>query len=266
MKRTYLVGLILSLTLLLSGFSLQAQENAEAQPAETQMFALWELHTSPSKMGQMVEAWKKMLAKMKEHDVPAQYGILTVDDGRFVITMPIENMADLDTDPLEGMAKTIGPEGMKELFMPMFELADKVDSYTLVMPKGQSFFTDADPRADAPYRRWDYFSFEPRAMMKISELAQKVNALYTKYDAPLGYIVYRDGMGIAGPLVVVENWGASEAELYENKLADMSDEFKKELQALRAEIGEHLVASQTFIGYYHADLSYEGPADVAKKE
>ena len=103
-------------------------------------------------------------------------------------------------------------------------------------------------------------------MMEISSLAKKVNALYAKYDAPLGYIIYRDGMGIAGPLVVVEYWGESQAELYENKLADMSDEFKKELQELQAEIGQHLVSKETFVGYYHEDLSYQGPADVAKNE
>ena len=256
----------MSLTLLMPLFPLQAQENTNVGPPETQMFAVWEITVAPANMSKMIAAWKNAIAKMKEHDVPTTFNILTVDDGRFLITSPIENLGQLDQDPMAGMAKVIGMEGMMGIFQPFYDNANSLNSYVIRMPKERSYFSSEDPREGANYRMWVHLTIDPSATMKIDKLAKKSVDLEKKYNSPFGYIVYRDELGMLGPKVIVEYWGDSTADLYQNKLAEMSEEYQKERKALSAEINELVVSSETFIGYYHADLSYEGPAVVAKKD
>lgn len=256
----------MSLTLFLTSFSLQAQENATVGPEETQMFAVWEITVSPANTPKVIAAWKNATAKMTEHDVAATFGIMTVDDGRFLISSPIENLAQLDQDPMADMAKTIGREGMMEIFQPIYDNAITLNSYVIEMPKEKSYFPSDDPREGANYRKWVHYSFEPTATMMINDLAEKVMALNQKYKVPGGFVMYRDGLGMIGPKVIVEYWGKSTSDLYVDKTNDLPEEYKKEQQALNAEIAKHLVGVETFMGYYHEDLSYEGPADMAKKD
>ncbi|MFK7921768.1 MAG: hypothetical protein AB8H47_07405 [Bacteroidia bacterium] len=266
MNITFPVRLLMSLTLFLTSYSLHAQESTAVGPQDTQMFAIWEMTVSPANMPKVIEAWKNAKAKMTEHQVPTTFNIMTVDDGRFLITSPIENLGQLDQDPMAGMAKVIGMEGMMGIFQPFYDNATSLNSYVIRAPKERSYFSSEDPREGANYRMWVHLTIDPSAVMKIDELAKKSVDLEKKYNSPFGYVIYRDELGMLGPKVIIEYWGDSTADLYQNKLAEMSEEYQKERKALSAEINELVVSSETFLGYYHADLSYEGPAVVAKKD
>lgn len=256
--------LFMGLLFLFASLSVQAQSG----PPESQMFAVWEITTSPAEVSVLIKSWKNVIVKMKEHQVPMTMQCFTTDDNRFLLVSPIDNMAQLDKDPLQKMGEAIGPEGMKEIFMPMYENAGNLKNYIVRMPANLSYMPDSEenPNADAPYRMWTYMKFKPEAGMMIADFAKEAQAIYQKHNAPIGYWFFRDEMGLDAPLVVLQNWAGSRADLYENWQAEMPEAFRKEMGAFQQKIGKHLESVNTVMAYHHQDLIYDGSVEMAKKD
>ncbi|WP_178989080.1 hypothetical protein [Winogradskyella schleiferi] len=181
--------LILSIALFAFNFS-------NAQDEQPTMFVV---HTDNVKF-EMMPKYEEIALKFKqsceENDMKdMSWTTISVEDGRYVYVSPIKNMADLDTNPMQGLAQKMGKEKMGKMFDDMDECYDShSDAIIHYVPK-LSFIPEGYSTKDKNHREYHFLYYAPKNEAEMRDALGKVKDMYKTKDSKAGYEVYKSGFG-----------------------------------------------------------------------
>lgn len=180
---------ILSIALFAFNFS-------NAQDEQPTMFVV---HTDNVKF-EMMPKYEELALKFKqsceENDMKdMSWTTISVEDGRYVYVSPIKNMADLDTNPMQGLAQKMGKEKMGKMFDDMDECYDShSDAIIHYVPK-LSFIPKGYSTKDKNHREYHFLYYAPKNEKEMRVALGKVKNMYETKDSMAGYEVYKSGFG-----------------------------------------------------------------------
>ena len=197
--------LILLLTVFTVNFS-NSQE--EAQPT---MFVV---HTDNVKF-EMMPKYEELALKLKksceENKIEGMsWTTISVEDGRYVYVSPIKNMAELDTNPMEDLAKKIGKEEMGKMFGEMDECYDSHSNEIIHFIPELSYMPEGYDTKDKNEREYHFLYYAPKNAKAMNEGMAKIKEMFENKGVKNGYEVYHSGFGSEESYYMVAVAGESE--------------------------------------------------------
>ena len=253
MKTTFFIFSLFAATLLLTSTDMTAQAQTE-----NQTFYVHEDQVKFPMLKEYEATTKDFVAALKEHDIKdAGFMTASLGDGTYLSLMPINNMADLDKNPLAPLAEKMGEEKFRELFTRFNKCYDNHRDYLVhligdlsYMPAGLSTTTPGEN-----FRKYHLFYVTPENAANLSNKIAEIKNLYVKKDAKENFRVYRSGFGSPEEFYMVVI-SAKNAESY----AKTSDETEKLLgpegNKLMDEMMQFILKYETREGRMRPDLAY----------
>ena len=210
MKNLKFITLLFAMALLPTNSLFSQSTNAN------QAFWVHEDQVKPSMFKEYEVVTKDFIAACKEHDLKdANWSTARLDDGTYLTISPINNMADLDKNPLAPLVEKMGEEKFRAIFNRFDKCYDVHRNYMVhlindmsYMPNGLSANTPGED-----YRKWHFLHVTPENVVNLRNKLMEIKDLYAKKGAPEHFRVYRNGFGTAGDyyLVVIS---AKDAQSY----------------------------------------------------
>lgn len=143
----------------------------------SQAFWVHEDQVKPAMLEQYEAVSKDFVEACKKHNIKdANFNVARLDEGTYLSIMPVNNMADLDKNPLAALADKMGEKNFSELFSRFNECYDVHRDYMVhllpemsYMPSGLSTTTPGED-----FRKWHFMHVTPQnaasLRTKISEI------------------------------------------------------------------------------------------------
>jgi hypothetical protein len=229
-----------------------------AQEGETQMFTVHMDKVHPSKISDYEAAAKGLHGKLVQHNVQdVRYLTLALDDFTYMYVSPIDNFAELDTDPFSVLNEKVGEEEMGKIWSAFSPCYSEHGDFIIYLDPELSYQpggVNPNP-ADEYYRTLEYWYVDPVNMSALVEKARKIKAMHEKMGSEFYYRVYRSGYGTMGPYFMV----ASAAKSPQDWQSKADDSAKKLGDEFRNLIGEAFALTRHYErshGWIRPDLTY----------
>jgi len=201
------------LILLIGLFTINFTNAQEEQPT------MFMVHTDYVKF-EMMPKYEELSAKFKalceEHDVKdINWTTISVEDGRYVYVVPIENMAELDKNHMKEMVEKVGEDKMDEMFNEFDQCYDTYRSEIVHLSKDLSHMPEGYSTVDKNHREYHFLYYPPKNADAMKEAMTKVKEMYEAKGIKNGYEVYHSGFGSDGPYYMVAIAGSSEMSIAE---------------------------------------------------
>jgi len=139
------------------------------------------------------------------------------------------------------------------------DLNQTIDSYRYYVVKyepGLSYVPDGKVwLEDAPYRRWNYFYFEPGTEDEADEILLAWKNLYANKGVKNGFRVFKGEVGLEQPVVLFTTWAESPLD-YQINLQDNIERLDEEGTVLWMAMMELIRGVETIEGWYLPQYSY----------
>lgn len=210
---------IVTLMIALFAFNVaQAQEEQKEteEKAKSQMFFV---HTDNVKF-EMAPKYEELAKKFKEtcdehQPKDISWTTVSVEDGRYVFVMPIENMAALDENPMKEMVEKVGKDKMDEMFGE-FDTCYDTYSTEIVYHMPELSYTPKDYNTEGKHNReYHFLYYSPKHGDDIKDGMKKIKELFEEKGIDNGYQVYHSGLGSNGNYYMVSVSGSSNLEIAE---------------------------------------------------
>ncbi|WP_299117154.1 hypothetical protein [uncultured Winogradskyella sp.] len=205
-------GILILLTAVFTfNFSYSQEKEKEQQPT---MFVVHTDNVKFEMMPKYEEISKKFKTVCEENDIKDMtWTTISVEDGRYVYVSPITNMADLDKNPMESLAKKIGEEEMKKMFDGMDECYDShSDAIVHFMPE-LSYMPEGYNTQDKNQREYHFLYYSPKNGKEMKEAMAKVKEMFETKGVKNGYEVYHSGFGSDENYFMVSIAGTSDVAI-----------------------------------------------------
>lgn len=160
-----------------------------------QAFLIHQDNVKPSKAGDYEKVAKKFHEACLEHKPDATWMAAMRDDFTYFYITPIENMAELDEQPMAEMAKAMGDE-FGELFNAFDECYDSHGSYIMHSVDELSYKApEGTDMSGRNYRVWYQLHYKPANAKKVKEGMKAVKAMFKEKGSKEYYNVYHSGLG-----------------------------------------------------------------------
>lgn len=246
------------LTLFFAIAVLQTNDLFAQSASANQAFWVHEDQVKPSKIKEYEAVTRDFIAACKEHNIQdADFSTARLDDGTYLSISPVENMADLDKNPLAPLAEKMGEENFRTVFKRFDECYDTHRNYMVhlisdlsYMPNGLSPDTPGED-----YRKWHFFHVSPQNVANLRNKMKEVRDFYEEKGAKQHFRIYRNGFGTAGDyfLVVVS---AKDAQSYAQTSQETNELLGEKGERLFDEMMQYVQKYETKTGRMRPDLAY----------
>ncbi|WP_299229391.1 hypothetical protein [uncultured Psychroserpens sp.] len=166
-----------------------------AQDDQPKMFIVHTDNVNFDMMQQYEEMSQKMKAMFVKHNVQdMSWTTVSIEDGRYVHVSPIENMADLDKNPMAAVFEKEGDE-VQKMFEKMDECYDSHSNSIVHYVSDLSYNPEGYSTKDMNDREYHFLYYSPKNGKAIQEAMKKVKALFTEKGVKNGYSVFHSGFG-----------------------------------------------------------------------
>jgi hypothetical protein len=179
----------------------------------------------------------------------------TQSNGDYLHVGLLDNMADLDNNPLQKVQEKAGKEAWEDMYRN-FE-GTYLDHETFIIyghPK-YSYNSEQITGEGNRYRVWSYNYFEEKNWDRVMEAASKWKALYEEKNIANGFNIYTTGIGFPGPVIVVMSW-ADSPEAYYAQRAKTEELLGEEGKKLGEKTQKLFYKHEKLDGWFRPDLSY----------
>ena len=230
---------------------------SHAQKSETQMYWIHEDRVKPSKAMEYEAIAKEMVSAVNKHGITdLNYLTMATSDYRYIYIGKLDNMAELDQNPMASLMEKMGEEAFNDMFDRMDRCYTDHVNYTLVMDKSLSYMPDGITITPAGqnYRENTTYYIPPKNMKKAYELAKKFKVFFEKIGSNQHYRVYRSGFGSEGTYYLVAI-AAESPVAYEQTRLETIGKMGEEGGKLFAEWMSLVTKVETISGYMRPDLA-----------
>lgn len=233
--------------------SLKGQEKGASQ-----MMVVHEDVVKPSMTAQYEEASKNMVAQLKAHNAQdIGYNTARTDDGRYLHISPIESLSDLEKNPMNDLAETMGGEAVQAMWGKFDGCYDVHLTYIVSLEPSLSHMPDSDdaPTSELTFRHWDEFKVIPGKEAEIEELFKAHAKVLADNNVDWGYRVYKGGLGMEeGTYVMVRS--AEDFSDYTTRRTALMEAHGEALAPIRKQFWGLLREFDHYNGSMRPDLSY----------
>lgn len=193
-------------SILLAVFAFFSFSSLAQDKSKYQAYTIHEDHIKPS----MVMEYEKLAAEFKElmekHNVQnADY--LAVSNDEFVISYvsPIDNMADLDKNFMEGITDQAAKDRLMDIFSSMDKCYDTLGDHILILDNELSYMPDgmSQTQEGMDYRTWYKYYVTPENRDAFIEKAKAFKDFKASKNSKRHYRVYRSGFGVSDAYFLV---------------------------------------------------------------
>ncbi len=226
--------------------------------AQNQTFWIHADQVKPSKQADYEKVTKDFIEACKKHDLKnADWTTAHVNDGTYLSITPIENMADLDKNPLAPLMEKMGEDDFRDIFKRFDECYDKHGDYIVTLHSDLSYMPDGLTlnTEGQDYRKWHFLYVTPNNSQALRAKIKEIQALYVKKDAKEHYRMYHSGFGTMGEYylaVISAKDEQSYAKASDENDALLGDEGKKLFSEMFALLDRYEVKT----GAMRPDLGY----------
>lgn len=165
------------------------------QISAQQMFLIHQDNVKPSKAMEYETIAKEFNDASIAHNVQTQWITAVRDDFTYYYITPIKNMAELDEDPMEDMAKAMGDK-FGEMFERFNKCYDSHGSYLMRSVDALSYKApEGTDMSDQNYRVWFMMHYKPKNAAKMKEGMKAVKELFESKGSKEYYNVYHTALG-----------------------------------------------------------------------
>ncbi len=172
----------------------------------------------------------------------------------------ITTINDIGDIPNGFNAYVSGQESNTEFNLLWELLTESMESYHCYVvryDKENSYVPDGNDWIEGfPYRKWNYFYFEPGTEMEVDQILSAWKNLYVEKGLMTGYRVYRGVIGIEQPVVIFTSWAKSALDHHQN-LAVNVEILGEEGSILLLGMLELANKTETIEGYFVPEFSYQ---------
>lgn len=251
MKNFNLFSLFLAIVLLPTVLLAQA-------PNPNQAFWVHEDQVKPSKVKDYEAVSKDFIEACKKHNIKdADFTTARLDDGTYLSISPVNNMADLDKNPLAPLAEKMGDENFRDLFTRFNKCYDTHRDYMVHLISDMSYMPDGlsttTPGQD--YRKWHFMHVAPEHVDNLRNKMREIKKLYEEKGSEEHFRVYRNGFGNSGDffLVVIS---AKDAKTYAETSENTEKLLGEEGEKLFNEMMQYVLKYESKTGRMRPDLAY----------
>ncbi len=234
-----------------------------------QGYAVHEDVVKPSKMAQyeaVAKEFTELMNKYKNEVDGLQYLCASTDDLRYLFVWPIDNMADLDKNPVGEVREKVGAEKFDKIMARMDECYDKHFTYTLTLDKKMSYMPEgiSQTQEGMNYREYHYYYTTPSMMKKLADAGMEIKKYHEKNDSGANYRIYRSGMGTSDAFFMVAISAKDPADMAQRQQSMMA-KLGPEYQTLLQNALKYSTRYEKQTGWIRPDLSV-AQSPVTKKK
>lgn len=252
--KSFVIALVITLAL---PINLSAQE-----APKNQAYHIHEDVVKPNMVGEYEAICKEFLGHMKSYNIQgAKWITASTADSRYLYVQPIENMADLDKNPISKLAEKMGKEQVSELFQRMDKCYDTEQDYIVrlnadlsYMPDGLSQTVDGED-----YRKWHYLYVSPENRSTVKKNMKAVRELFASKNSGVHYRVYNSSFGARGEYYLV-SVAAKDPVDYAQRAAENDALLGEDGKQVFQELFGSLLRYEEVVGYMRPDMAYSPEA------
>lgn len=186
-----------------------AQENTN-----TQFLLIHEDQVVVSKTPEYLKASKGLIKLLDDHNFTGvAISAFRMDDNTFMYSSPIENMADLDTNPYSELRKQAGKEKSDAVMNAFDGTYDTHRDFIAAFHPDLSYKPEQLQEGEYNYREWMYFYYNQTHQEKVMDIIKEWKELYEDNNIETGYMVFTNGLGHEGPVLIVHSWAENPTDL-----------------------------------------------------
>lgn len=186
------------------------------------------------------------------------------DDYFFTHVTPIHQLKDLSKGIQSFMAKEVKDP---ELDLILDYLNESIEFYKYYIVQYQpelSYIPKGDDWGNSsPYRRWNYFYFQPGSEMEVETILFAWKKLYQKNEIDAGFRVFSGFLGVEQPLYLLTTWAENPLDYHQN-LQNASSGLGEEGAALWVALMEYAKEVKTIEGWLLPQYSYAPGLELAR--
>lgn len=168
---------------------------SHSQDAPT-MFVVHTDNVKFEKIPEYEQASKSLKENCEKHAIAdLTYTAISVEDGRYVYVSPIENMAELDKNPMGALFEKMGKEAAGKLFSDMDQCYDSHGNAVIHHLPKLSYRPDAYTTEGKNFREYHFLYYSPKNGKALEEAIMKIKELFQSKGVKNGYDVYHSGFG-----------------------------------------------------------------------
>ncbi|SKB62277.1 hypothetical protein SAMN05660776_2180 [Salegentibacter holothuriorum] len=250
MKNLKIVALVFAIVVL--------QTNNLFSQNDNQAFWVHEDQVKPSMQKEYEAVTKDFIEACKEHNLQdADWATASINDGTYLSISPINNMADLDKNPMAPLAEKMGEEKFRELFSRFDQCYNVHRNYIVHLIENMSYMPGGltTNTVGEEYRKWHFFYVTPENVANLREKIKEVKSLYEQKGAKQNFRIYRNGFGSSGDyyLAVIS---AKDALSYAKTSEETDKLLGEEGEKLFDEMMDYVYKYESKTGRMRPDLGY----------
>ena len=197
------------------------------------------------------ESLKKML---EENNVEGMnYWAFRMEDGTYMYVSPSENYASLDQNMWEEAMEKAGADNFKKTMSGFGGTYLSHEDYMVVFHPDKSYKMD-DMTENDTSREWYFQYVYEDKLDEYNKILEEWLVAMKAADTPMGFGMYTNGFGMAGPVTVFMTWGENRIDAIEknNKTTEL---MKGKRQELWNRTKKLIYKTETRRGWLMKDLS-----------
>lgn len=184
-----------------------------SQDAPT-MFVVHTDNVKFEKIPQYEQAAKTLKENCEKHAVKdLTYTTISIEDGRYVYVSPINNMADLDKNPMAALFEKMGKEAAGKLFDDMDQCYDSHGNAVVHHLPNLSYRPEGYSTEGKNYREYHFLYYSPKNGKALEEAITKIKDLFKTKGVKNGYDVYHSGFGSEESYYMVSIAGVDDIDI-----------------------------------------------------
>ena len=222
-----------------------------------QAYLVHQDNVKPSKIMQYEKTAKAFQEATLKHQPDTEWLAASTNDMKYFYITAIDNMAELDTDPMEAMAKAMG-NTFEDLFKAFNTCYDSHGSYIIRGDTELSYMPEDNTIPEGhDYRRWYYIYYTPENGKAVRDGMKAIKAFYKEKNSKSYYRVYRNGFGQMENYYLVSMAAKNEIDFAtkEEENRAVLGAFEERWEAF-SQLMDYAIRMEEYTGEMRPDLSY----------
>ena len=224
-----------------------------------QMYAVHEDVVMPSMVSEyeaVAKEFKEVMDKYKGEVADLTYLCASTDNLRYLFVWPIDNMAELDKNPLAEVRQKMGAESFDDMMERMDKCYSSHTTYTISLDKNLTYMPDGieQTQEGLNYREYHYYYTSPSDMGKLAKKGKAIKEYHEKMASNSSYRIYRSGFGTPEAFFMVAISAKDPADMARRSQETMTA-LGQEYQKLLGDAMKYTSRYEKLSGWIRNDLS-----------
>ena len=187
---------------------------ANAQDEQPTMFVVHTDNVNFDMMPKYEQLAKQLKENCEKYNVQGvNWTAISIEDGRYVYVSPIKNMAELDKNPMAGLAEKMGKDAMGKMFNEMDDCYDSHSNAVVHFKPELSYIPEGYNDEGKNHREYHFLYYSPKNAKEMKEGMAKVKEMFKTKGVKNGYSVYHSGFGSEGSYYMVSISGKDDLDI-----------------------------------------------------